>query len=205
MPPADVNEMRAVPERLPVGDHDRHNAISGPSAPNTGSVCGSGTRGIEVERGCVFRPAAAAEIVGADRRIGADHDEVRRVAQALVAGAGRQHNDIAGREIDLAPMLAAEADPGATARDAHRLVNYRMIVDVRINAVAPHPAPAVRGEGLFDDRLRVGRAGEIDARAVHHQRQHRIVRDRSVVGEFMGDRHGTRAWGRHAVFVSRGG
>src|SRR5271156_5963639 len=44
----DVNGMRTVPERQPVGDHARHNVVSGPSAPNTGSVLGGGTFGMKV-------------------------------------------------------------------------------------------------------------------------------------------------------------
>ena len=39
----DVNRMRAVPKRDPLRDHARHSVMSGPFAPNTGSVAGSGT------------------------------------------------------------------------------------------------------------------------------------------------------------------
>ena len=61
----------------------------------------------------------------------------------LMAGAGGENNNIAGHDVDRLAAVAAEAYLGAPARDGHHLVDHRMILDVRINAVAPHLAPAV--------------------------------------------------------------
>src|SRR5262249_59901069 len=86
--------------------------------------------------------AAAAEIVASALRIGADDAQLGRRPQALVAGAGRQHRDVAGRKLEYIARGAAEAHLGAAARDAERLVDHGMIVHGRTNAVAPHIAPA---------------------------------------------------------------
>src|ERR1019366_9395759 len=100
--------------------------------------------------------AAAAKIVFAARRIGADDYEIGARHEALVTGALRKHDDIAGRDVDRLAVVTAEAHLGVPARDGHRLVDHRMIVDVGVNAVAPHVAPAVRREDFFDDAFRVG-------------------------------------------------
>ena len=42
----DIDRVRAVPEREPVGGHARHSASNGPSGPNTGSASGGGTCGM---------------------------------------------------------------------------------------------------------------------------------------------------------------
>ena len=114
----------------------------------------------------------------------------RRLRQTLMAGAGRQDDDVARHDFDLLAVLAAEAHRGAAAGDAHRLVDHRMIVHIGINAVAPHIAPAVGGEGFLDHVFRIGRAGEVDAAAVKHERQARIVRNAAIVGEYVGDGSG---------------
>ena len=57
-----------------------------------------------------------------------------------------------------------------------------MIVHIRIDAVAPQTAPAIGGKGLFDQLFGVGRAGQIDAAAIQHERQH-IIGDTAVVGK----------------------
>ena len=89
------------------------------------------------------------------------------------------------------PLLAAEAHLGAAAGDGHRLVDHRVIVRVGVNAVAPHIAPAVVGEGLLDQQFRVGGAGEIDAAAIENERQGGIVGNPAVVGEQVSDRGDT--------------
>src|SRR6185436_16235668 len=102
------------------------------------------------ERLLVLGLAAAAEIELAGFRIGADHDEVGADPERLVAGAGRQDRDVAGREVDLLALVAAEADLGAAARDADPFVDHRVIMHIRVNPVAPAVAPAMTMEGFFD-------------------------------------------------------
>ncbi len=105
-----------------------------------------------------------------------------------MAGAGRQDDDVARHDVDLFTLFAAETHRGAPARNRHRLVDGRMIMRIDINTVVPpHIAPAVRREGLFDQLFGVGCPGEIDAAAIKHERQLRIVRNPAVIGEFMGD------------------
>jgi hypothetical protein len=66
--------------------------------------------------------------------------------------------------------------------------------------VAPQPLPAVGDKSLFDQRLRIGRAGQIDAGAIEHERQH-IIRDIAVVGKKVGDRlRGAFTDNRHGQF-----
>jgi hypothetical protein len=87
-----------------------------------------------------------------------------------------------------------------------------MIVHVRIDAVAPQTTPAIGRKGLFDQRFRIRRAGQIDPAAIEHQRQH-IVGDIAVVGEYMRDRlrgafmdnrHGAvRLYSRQAMAVQQ--
>ena len=121
----------------------------------------------------------------------------------LMTGARRQDDDVAGRDFDLQALFAAEAHRGAPARNAHRLVDHRMIVHVRVNAVAPHVAPAVRRERLLDHHFRIGRAGKIDAAAVENERQGGIVRDPAVVGKPVGDGDGASGrGGRHGLSIS---
>ena len=84
--------------------------VSGPSAPNSGSVSRQRHARDRVERAGVLGAGAAAEIVVAVRRIGADHQQVGRRRQALMAGAGRQHRDVAGLDLQfLAPACRRSA------------------------------------------------------------------------------------------------
>src|SRR5262245_61684783 len=106
--------------------------------------------------------AAAAEIVASALRIGADDAQIGRRPQALMAGAGRQHRDIARRELEYLARLAAEAHLGPSARDAERLVDHGMIVHVGKNAVAPHVAPAVCAERALDGAFGAFLPGKLD-------------------------------------------
>ena len=72
-----------------------------------------------------------------------------------MAGARRQDDNVAGRDLDLFAVLAADPHCGAPARHAQCLVNHRVIMRVGKNAVAPHIAPAVFAECLFDPLLRI--------------------------------------------------
>jgi hypothetical protein len=89
------------------------------------------------ERLGVLGLAAAAKIVLSVRRICADNHKIRSLAQPLMAGAGRQHHDVAGHYIDRLAIVAAEAHLGAAARHRHRFVDHRVIVHVGIDPVAP--------------------------------------------------------------------
>jgi len=131
--------------------------------------------------------------------IGADDAQLGRRPQALVAGAGRQHRDVAGRKLEDFPRRAAETHLGAAARDAERLVDHGMIVHVRKNAVAPHVAPAVCAECAFDDTLRARPKREIDGAAIDQQRQARIVWDGSVIAKHQRERLGGSARHGHGL------
>ena len=159
---------------------------SGPCLPNTGSESGNGTRGM------VSSALACSPLLPRQRsyfpvlRIGADHHQIGTGPQALMAGAGRQHANVALAELDLLALVAAEADLGAAARDAHAFVDHRMVVHVGEDAVAPHVAPAVAAEHVLDHLFRIGRADQIDGAAIDHERQVRVVGHRAIVGEHEG-------------------
>ena len=121
-------------------------ACSGPFWPATGSLAGSGTLGI-VFSAFARSPglSAAAEIVGALRRIGADHQQI---------GAGPTAADapVPAGSTATSPAASSTTSPRSppsrtlrrAARDAERLMDHRMIMRERIDAVAPLPvAPAV--------------------------------------------------------------
>src|SRR6266567_7605881 len=84
------------------------------------------------------------------RRIGSDHAEILARGQALMSGACRQDGDIAGRNLDLPATVAAEPHPRMAAGNAERLVNGGMVMQIIVDAVAPHLAPAVGAEQSLD-------------------------------------------------------
>src|ERR1700745_1187544 len=55
-------------------------------------------------------------------RIGADNGEIRARRDALMPGARGQDCDIAGGNVELAAVIAAEAYAGVPARDAQHLM-----------------------------------------------------------------------------------
>src|SRR5215831_1793398 len=69
-----------------------------------------------LERLGVLGLAAAAQIVHSALGISADHAKLGRRPQALMAGAGRQHDDVAGGDVEHLARCAAEAHLGAAAR-----------------------------------------------------------------------------------------
>src|SRR5205814_10669407 len=99
--------------------------------------------------------SGAAKIVGALRRIGADDQEIAAGGNPLVPGAGGQHRNIACFDVELLAGLAAEAHAGAPRGDAQNLVDHRMEMRERIDAVARRIAPAALGEGALDDAGRI--------------------------------------------------
>ena len=136
----------------------------------------------------MFRLAAPAQIVAAALGIGADHAEIARRREALVAGACRQHRHVAGFELEHLARPAAETHLGAPARHAECLVNHGVVVHVGKNAVAPHIAPAVCGKRALDRPFGVLCAGNIDGAAIDQKRQARIIRYRAVVAKHQGER-----------------
>src|SRR5690349_947908 len=132
--------------------------------------------------------AAAAEIVASAFGVGADDAQFGRRPQALMAGAGRQHRDVAGDKFEHLARLAAEAYLCASARDAERLVDHRMIVHVGKNAVAPHVAPTVGAKRALDDALGACLALEGDGAAIDQKRQMRIVGYGAVVAKHQRER-----------------
>jgi len=91
-----------------------------------------------------------------------------------------------GPDLDFAAFLAAEAHRGATARNAHHLMDHRMIVRVGINAVAPHIAQR-SPQTFFDHVFRIGRSGEMDASCGNRMSGRWLIRIRPSSAEFMGD------------------
>src|SRR4029077_14822887 len=68
----------------------------------------------------IGRIVATAQVICAVRRIGADDEEVVTAGQPLMPGACRQHDNIAGRELENLSVLSAELNSGVAARDAER-------------------------------------------------------------------------------------
>src|SRR5215217_4739408 len=79
--------------------------------------------------------------------------------------------------------VAAELHVRPSTGDAENLVNGRMIVDERVNAVTPAPSPAVILEHVFDHTGRIPRRRAVDGLAIHDERQGGIVGDHAVIGE----------------------
>src|SRR5882757_4363650 len=76
-------------------------------------------------------------VVVAPRRIGADYQEIGCGANPLMAGTGRQDDDVARRQLKGAALGAAEPYRNPTAGDPEHLVGRRMEMLERIDAVAP--------------------------------------------------------------------
>jgi hypothetical protein len=133
-----------------------------------------------------FGVFAAQQVPGRARRIAADHDQVAAIAEPLVAGARRQHDDVAGLQIEVLAPLAAEPHAHLPVCDAEHLVRGRMIMVERKNSGAPLRRPVARGEQPLDLRRPV--AAGIERAAIDQHRQLRIIRDRAVVGEAEGFR-----------------
>ncbi len=104
-----------------------------------------------------------------------------------MAGAGRQHRDVAGLDVELLAVLAAEAHARLAGRDAEHLVDLRVVVHERVDAVAPHAvAPAVLVERLLDRRRGIART---------RQPPHRVVAAAARAGSFRARAH-ARRWCR---------
>ncbi len=85
-------------------------------------------------------------------------------------GAGGQDRDIAGCNFDLLAVVAAEPHPRMAAGDAERLMHRGVVVQIIIDAVAPHLAPAIGAEQSLDGFLGVT-VGDVDRALVDQKRQ----------------------------------
>src|SRR6266852_2532760 len=128
-------------------------------------------------------------------RTGPVHAEIPARGQALMSGAGREDGDIAGRDLDLLATVAAEPHPRMAARNAECLVNGGMVMQIIVDAVAPHLAPAVGAEQSLNGFLRVF-VVDVDGTLVDQER-HRVVRDQAVVLEDEAERLDIIADNRH--------
>src|SRR5438445_7905286 len=85
----------------------------------------------------------AAEIGALAARIGTDDEEVGARRFALVRDPGRDHDDVAGAQLDGLPALAAEPDPGAARGDPEHFMRGAVVVVMRVDAVAPGIGPSM--------------------------------------------------------------
>jgi hypothetical protein len=126
---------------------------------------------------------------------GADHGKIGACRQALMPGAGRQDRDIAGGNLEVTAGVAAKTHQCAAACDAEGFMHGRVIVQVAVDAVAPHVAPAVGAEQALDSLLRMG-AVDIDRGLVEQKRQG-IVGDKAIVVKEESERFEVSADNRH--------
>ena len=123
-----------------------------------------------------------------------------------MSGAGGQHEHVARFDGQRLAAVATDAQARAAARDAERLVDLRMIVHVRKNAVPPHvAAPAVRAEKSFNFFFGVLARAQV-AHVFVDERRIRAVRHVAVEIEAEGEgrRHqATRFLGSDDGFHSR--
>ena len=63
--------------------------------------------------------------------------------------AGRDHDNIAGAQLDCRATLAAEPYVDGSGNDAEHLMRGAVIVVVRVDPVSPGRAPIVAGEQRF--------------------------------------------------------
>src|SRR5262245_37904567 len=108
-------------------------------------------------------------------RIGAHDQEIAARLDTAVAGAGRQHDDVARLDREHLALRAAEFHPGMTASDAQHLVRRAVEMDKRINSVAPAASPAVGAERPFERHGWITVGPYVDRTAIDQERQARIV------------------------------
>src|SRR6266700_4101358 len=87
--------------------------------------------------------------------------------------------------------------PGMAAGNAERLVNGGMVMQIIVDAVAPHLPPAVGAEQSLDGFLGV-LVVDVDGTLVDQER-HRVVRDQAVVLEHEAERLDIVADNRHGI------
>src|SRR3954454_20652646 len=95
-------------------------------------------------------------------------------------GAGRQHRDVTGFDLQFFALLATEAHPRLARRDAEHLVDLRVIMHERKDGVVPEAVtPIVAAKRLFDRRSGIASV----ERAFVHEKGQAIIRHRAVIGE----------------------
>src|SRR5215211_930195 len=98
-----------------------------------------------------------------------------------MARTGGQDDHVACLQREDTPLLAAEASASLATRDAEHLMDFRVIVHVVVDAVAPGISPAVRFEQVFDHGRRVLALIEGDSSSIDNQRPAWMIRDETVV------------------------
>ena len=99
-----------------------------------------------------------------------------------MSDSGRDHEQVAGRDLHGFSFVAAQAKQPVAARHAERLVNTRVVVDIKIDSVAPAIAPAIGVEDGLDQRGGIV-AAERDDLAIDKHRPP-VVRNIAVVPKF---------------------
>src|ERR1043166_9150801 len=95
------------------------------------------------DRGVMETGLSAAMVGALAARIGADDQQIRARALALMRDPGRNHDDIARAQLDALSAFAAEPHPRRSRRDAEHLMRRAVIVVVPVDAVPPGTGPAV--------------------------------------------------------------
>src|SRR5437899_1072595 len=121
-----------------------------------------------------------------------------------MAGAGRQHDDIARFDSEHLTLGAAELHGRAAARYAQHFMRRRMEMPEGVDAVAPAIAPAMPAEGALERHRRIALAREIQCSAIDEQRQAGIVGRFAVVFEMEGLYVGHGQILRHLSCESKG-
>jgi hypothetical protein len=97
---------------------------------------------------------------------------------------GRNHDDIAGVQLDAGAVLAAEPHARRAAGNAQHLVRGAVVMMMAVNAVAPRAGPTMGVEHVLAARGEIAVAAE--RAAIKHERQRWVVRYDAVIGEEMG-------------------
>ena len=108
-------------------------------------------------------------------RIGADHGEVLALSAIAMGEPRGNYHDIAGLDPVDRALGVAQLEIGPTGVAAQALMRGCVVMVPVMDAVAPRPCPAVRGEGVLEPLgARLARA-LVDQRPA--QRRSRAIRD----------------------------
>ena len=114
--------------------------------------------------------------------IGSDDLEAGGGSEAFVAGAGRQYDDIAERDVEFPALIPTEQKGGIATRNAEDLVAVRMEMMIVIDAPPPTRTLTVRGKLGLEPSGGICRLG--GRRAAHQDnRKVRMIGSFAVVGE----------------------
>jgi hypothetical protein len=124
----------------------------------------------------------AADVELLARRIGADDQEIRRGGETAMTRAGRQEDDVACADEDLASAFAAEEKTRRASDKAEDFVSGGVIVVEVIDTVAPLRWPPVTFEERFAGGGGIG-AAAVEHTAVEQNREAFVVRNPEVTRE----------------------